>query len=404
MIYGGKRMSELQDSKKYFNITEEKIKNSKIAIYIIEEEGKQKMLFGLNQEGDTEIFALATIDQDFKDMKPREIADVFRKTLADFLETEKEQEREAEGNPPKIEVTPYPTLDQISGNVKENIENLHEKCGSNLKLTEQFKLLLTKGLDADIIMTNRYDKETGQYSTVYGKHTKEVIEAEISGENFQKYWTYLRVLSTNNKDQYKKIKNGNIRFNSIMKLEMLCAQLPTQKDSKGKDIIKIKDQDTAELVERYLNLTPDYEVDTILEHLGTTGKKELQRKAADYKSIKKGDRDYIDKMETVINSARTWGKLMREKHQKDINCYLELVEKFGIISQIDAFKRNWNMEMEGILTQENKDYRILQAGDGKAQEEFKKSDDYKKALEEARRKGEPGVPDQYDLGREDEGK
>lgn len=393
MIYGGKRMSELQDSKKYFNITEEKIKNSKIAIYIIEEEGKQKMLFGLNQEGDTEIFALATIDQDFKDMKPREIADVFRKTLADFLETEKEQERQAEGNPPKIEVTPYPTLDQISGNVKESIENLHEKCGSNLKLTEQFKLLLTKGLDADIIMTNRYNKETGQYTTVYGKHTKEVIEAEISGENFQKYWTYLRVLSTNNKDQYKKIKNGNIRFNSIMKLEMLCAQLPTQKDSEGKDIIKIKDQDTAELVEKYLNLTPDYEVNTILEYLGTTKNKDFQSKAAYYTKVRKGDKDYIDKMETVINSARTWGKLMQVKHQKDINYYLGLVKEFGITSQIEVFKEHWGREIEGISDSISKDNKILQAGDGKAQADFKKSNAYKQALEEARDNGEPDVPD-----------
>ncbi len=393
MIYGGKRMSELQDSKKYFNITEEKIKNSKIAIYIIEEEEKQKMLFGLNQEGDTEIFALATIDQEFKDMKPREIADVFRKTLADFLEMEKEQEEKAEGNVPQIEVTPYPTLDQISGNVKENIENLQEKCGSNLKLTEQFKLLLTKGLDADIIMTNRYNKETGQYTTVYGKHTKEVIEAEISGENFQKYWTYLRVLSTNNKDQYKKIKNGNIRFNSIMKLEMLCAQLPTQKDSEGKDIIKIKDQDTAELVEKYLNLTPDYEVNTILEYLGTTKNKDFQSKAAYYTKVRKGDKDYIDKMETVINSARTWGKLMQVKHQKDINYYLGLVKEFGITSQIEVFKEHWGREIEGISDSISKDNKILQAGDGKAQADFKKSNAYKQALEEARDNDEPDVPD-----------
>lgn len=385
-------MSELQDSKKYFNITEEKIKNSKIAIYIIEEEGKQKMLFGLNQEGDTELFALATIDQDFKDMKPREIANLFQKTLTYFLESEKEQE-EVEGNVPQIEVTPYPTLDQISGNVKESIENLQEIFGNNLKLTEQFKLLLTKGLDADVIMTDRYNKETGQYSTVYGKHTKEVIEAEISGENFQKYWTYLRVLSTNNKDQYKKIKNGNIRFNSIMKLEMLCAQLPTQKDSEGKDIIKIKDQDTAELVEKYLNLTPDYEVDTILEHLGTTGKKELQRKAAYYTKVRKGDRDYIDKMETVINSARTWGKLMQVKHQKDINYYLGLVKEFGITSQIEVFKEHWGREIEGISDSISKENKILQAGDGKAQADFKKSNVYKQALEEARKNGEPDVPD-----------
>lgn len=399
-MYGGKRMSEPEDSKKYFSITEEKIKNSKIAIYVVEEEEKQKMLFGLNQEGDTEIFALATIDQDFKDMKPREIADVFRRTLADFLEAEKGQEgEETETNAPQIEVTPYPTLDQINGNVKEDIQNLQEKCGNNLKLTEQFKLLLTKGLDADIIMTNRYDKETGQYTTVYGKHTKEVIEAEISGENFQKYWTYLRVLSTNNKDQYNKIKNGNIRFNSNMKLEMLCAQLPTTKDSDGKEIIQIKDEDTAELVERYLNLTPDYEVDTMLEYLGTTKNKEYQHKAAYYAKVKKGDRSYVEKMGTVINLARTWGKLMREKHQKDINSYLELVKEFGITSQIEDFKEHWGREIEGISDSINKGNRILQAGDGKAQAEFKKSDDYKKALEDAREKGELDVPD-----REDEGK
>ena len=380
MIYGGKRMAIENDDKNsiHWEISEEDFRNAKIDCFVLE--GEEKMLVGLRygeDKSNTRVLALAK--GDFKKDRGliREIAKAFQKLII---------------NPTLEQINDQPGAKGKSVNIDNiSMEDIAQMCDGNLEVTEQCRILMDKlksgdfdvfrnGEKLEIPKTDVY-KDNHVYSVMSEQDAKRVVGMETK-KGFEEYWNYLRELKQQNPHQYEQISRGNRMLDAITKFVVLDLEIKSG---------EITDEKKAEAVEDYLNQVPNFEVASILEYLGTSENPKYQQLAACFEGVQKGDEKYISKIQVLLGAAKIMLNEFQVKYQEDISEYTKVMQKFDIGFRLEAFREKWQEDAKKIklgekFSQYKKDNKILQA-------DFKKSNVYKQALEEARKNGEPDVPD-----------
>lgn len=334
-MYGGKSMAIENDDKNsiHWEISEEDFRNAKIDCFVLE--GEEKMLVGLRygkDKSNTRVLALAK--GNFKNVGIREVTKAFQKMIIN------------------------PTLDQIneksaSKEKSVNIDNISleeiaQMCDGDLEVTKQCQILLDKLRSGDFDVFKNGEKLELPKTDVYKDHhvyhvmseqaAKRVVSMETK-KGFTEYWKYLRELKKSDPEQYDKINHGRNLLDAITKFETLGMEI------KANDIT---DVEKAKAVEMYLNQVPNFDVSSILEYMATSKNEKYQGLANYLEKVKEGDKDYVLKIRSLFNTGKLMSNEYQNENEEDINLYCDLMNKFDIGFRLDAFKEQWQEDVENI--------------------------------------------------------
>ncbi len=110
----------------------------------------------------------------------------------------------------------------------------------------------------------------------------------------------------------------------------------------------ITDVEKAKAVEMYLNQVPNFDVSSILEYMATSKNEKYQGLANYLEKVKEGDKDYVLKIRSLFNTGKLMSNEYQNENEEDINLYCDLMNKFDIGFRLDAFKEQWQEDVENI--------------------------------------------------------